>query len=307
MTAPPDAHSAREVRHVTTASPPHPETAVPRPPGRADLGQPRRNAYQILILVLTVLSLGIMVGLLLPLSAPVHDLLRVYDNLICVVFLIDFAVTLYQAPRKRTYFVRERGWLDLIGSLPALGFFQITALLRVARLSRVARIGRLLRGQQKRELIADVLANRGQYAALVTVTITILILIIASILELQFEGQAPNANIVTGEDALWWSAVTITTVGYGDKYPVTIGGQITAVFVMFSGIGVIGALASILSSLILPAPPTDTASTPAPDVTRELDALRAEVAALRQLLVGTQATVSAEPVADGAQPPEPEA
>ena len=77
----------------------------------------------------------------------------------------------------------------------------------------------------------------------------------SSLAVLQFESRSPDANITTGGDALWWSAVTITTVGYGDYYPVTTLGRLTGVLVMLAGVGIIGALASILASLLVsPAP-----------------------------------------------------
>ena len=81
--------------------------------------------------------------------------------------------------------------------------------------------------------------------------LTILVLTVASVLVLQFESKAPNANITTGGDSLWYSIVTITTVGYGDFYPVTTAGRVTAMFIMFAGVGIIGALASILASLLV--------------------------------------------------------
>ena len=84
----------------------------------------RSHAYELFILVLTVFSLMIMVVLLLPLSEPTLELLRTYDNLICVVFLFDFFLNLFQAPSKGEYFFGRRGWLDLIGSIPSLGVFQ---------------------------------------------------------------------------------------------------------------------------------------------------------------------------------------
>ena len=86
-----------------------------------------------------------------------------------------------------------------------------------------------------------------------------MVLSIASILILHQESRSPGANITTGGDALWWGIVTITTVGYGDYYPVTTLGRITAVFVMFAGIGIIGALASILASVLVA--PTDAEGT----------------------------------------------
>jgi len=209
------------------------------------------NAYNIFILVLTIFSLSLMVLLLLPVSPAERDLLTLYDNLICVVFLIDFGMNLAGAKPRRGYFIGQRGWLDLLGSIPSLGFIPFTALFRLARLSRLTRITRLLRGQAGKDLVLDVLHNRGQYAVFITILAAGIVLSTASILVLQFESTAPNGNIQTGGEAIWWGIVTITTVGYGDYYPVTQLGRLTAVLVMFAGIGVIGALASILASMLV--------------------------------------------------------
>jgi voltage-gated potassium channel len=209
------------------------------------------NSYNIFILVLTIFSLVVMVLLLLPLTPAERELLTTYDNAVCVIFLIDFAINLAGAKPKRAYFIGARGWLDLLGSMPALGVFQIGALLRLARLSRLARISRLLGGSSRKALVKDVLDNRGQYATFITILLGGIVLTTASILVLEFESRSPGGNIKTGGDALWWGFVTITTVGYGDRFPVTMLGRITGLFVMFAGIGIIGALASILASLLV--------------------------------------------------------
>ena len=215
------------------------------------------NAYAIFILVLTVESLFVMVGLLLPVSQATRETLEVWDALICLIFLLDFAYNLATTHPRRTYLIDRYGWLDLIGSLPSLGLFQLGPLLRLARVARLVRITRALGGQQGRALVRDIVRNRGQYALLVTLLLILIVLTTSSVLILQFESSSPNANITTGGDALWWSVVTITTVGYGDHFPVTTLGRITAVFVMFAGIGIIGALASILASLLVSPPPED--------------------------------------------------
>ena len=213
------------------------------------------NAYNIFILVLTIYSLALMVLLILPLDEGTHELVVVYDNAICVVFLIDFVYNLAGSRPRRAYFIGARGWLDLIGSIPTLGFVPLTALFRLARLSRLTRITRVLGGQAGKDLVLDVLRNRSQYATFITILLAGMVLSTASILILHQESRSPGANITTGGDALWWGIVTITTVGYGDFYPVTTLGRITAVFVMFAGIGIIGALASILASVLVA--PTD--------------------------------------------------
>jgi voltage-gated potassium channel len=271
------------------------------------------HAYNIFILVLTIFSLAVMGLLVIPwLDPETRSLLLVYDNVCCVIFLIDFALNFRAASPKRAYLNGERGYLDLLGSIPSLGFFQFTALLRLFRLSRLARIRRVMNKKNRAELIEDVVQNRGQYAAFITVLSAGIVLSVASIMVLQFESRSPDANITTGGDALWWGVVTITTVGYGDKYPVTTLGRLTGVSVMFAGVGIIGALASILASYLVPppkpddespattrtvgaataasasAPDEETAPTLAPDATTaailaELTALRAEVRSLREV------------------------
>jgi voltage-gated potassium channel len=212
------------------------------------------NAYNIFMLVLTLGSLAIMVLLLLPVDPDTHQLLMVYDNVIAFVFLGDWIMNMRRTKPSRYYFINQRGWLDLLGSIPSLGISQYGGLLRLARLSRLARIGRLLGGENRARIVRDVLDNRSQYAVFITLLSAGIVLTTSSILMLQVESKAAGANIQTGGDALWWTLVTITTVGYGDFYPVTAEGRIIATFVMFAGVGIIGALASILASILVPPP-----------------------------------------------------
>ena len=265
------------------------------------------NAYNIFILVLTIFSLAIMVLLLLPVTQAERDLLTLYDNAVCVIFLIDFGMNLTGSRPKRAYFIGQRGWLDLLGSIPSFGFIPFTALFRLARLSRLARITRLLRGQAGKDLVIDVLKNRGQYATFITILLAGIVLSVASLLVLEFESRAPDGNIKTGGQAIWWGLVTITTVGYGDFYPVTLMGRLTGVFVMFAGIGIIGALASILASLLVspstpaePAPEAASPAAPAMDATttnaivEELAGLRAEVAGQRAEIAALRSTLDTD-------------
>lgn len=248
--------------------------------------------YNIFILILTVLSLIIMVVMLLPLNDATLGLLSFYDNLICFIFLFDFLMNLSGSRPKSEYFIKDRGWLDLLGSIPSLGLVanagRFVGLFRLARLSRLARITRLMRGKNKDEMVKDIIQNRSQYTLFITVLLTILVLATASVLVLQFESTSPDANIHTSWDAFWYSIVTITTVGYGDRYPVTVAGRITAMFIMFMGVGIIGALASILSSVLVGSPPATEGEEPAtqttPAVEQELAAIKDELAALRRLL-----------------------
>jgi voltage-gated potassium channel len=264
------------------------------------------NAYDIFMLVLTIYSLVIMVLLLLPVTSAERDLLLLYDDIVCAVFLVDFLRNLAGSHPRREYFIAHRGWLDLLGSIPTLGMFQVTVLLRLARISRLLRIVRALRGPGGKHLVRDALANRSQYATFITILAGGIVLSTASILLLAFEPQAPGATITTSGDAIWWGIVTITTVGYGDVYPVTPPGRIVGAVVMFAGIGIIGSLASILASVLVASPTpahpnpgatsgtataidpgaTESTSDQLAGLRAEMAGQSAEIAALREALVG---------------------
>jgi voltage-gated potassium channel len=244
-------------------------------------------------------SLVVMVLLLLPLDPATHRLLRAYDDVFSVVFLADFGLSLKRAPSKRGYFVGERGWLDLLGSIPSVRGAEAIGLLRLARVSRLVRILRHLGRQGRRQLVADVVRNRARYAVVITLLAAFLVLATASVVVLSAESQSPAANITTGGDALWWALVTITTVGYGDYYPVTTVGRAAAVFVMVTGVGIIGSLASLMASLLVSPAPGGAADEPsgAPVASstseRELAGLGGELAAVRSELAAVRAELAA--------------
>ena len=244
------------------------------------------NSYEMFILLLTILSLLDMVALLLPWMAPATvRLLEIYDAVICLVFLFDFGLRMKRASSPRAYFLHGRGWLDLLGSIPSVGLLRITALLRLARISRLDRVIHKFRAEGGAGLTKDVLANRGEYAAFITLVSAMTVIAVASVLVLQTESRAAGANITTGGDAIWWAIVTITTVGYGDQYPVGPLGRVIGAFVMFAGVGIIGALASILASVLIPAPKKQIDPTAQiGELKTELAAMHHELTALRELL-----------------------
>ncbi len=134
--------------------------------------------------------------------------------------------------------------MDLLGSLP----FSKLAVFRAARLFRIARVMRTLKGNDFRKMLTERLA---QNVLLFTLVIALLLIFTIAALVLLAERGAPNANITTYSNAVWWGFVTITTVGYGDYYPVTTWGRTGAVILMFSGLGIIGVLSSYLATTFI--------------------------------------------------------
>ncbi len=142
------------------------------------------------------------------------------------------------------------GWLDFLGSLP---------LLRLARLFRIWRTRKLLQQYSPRALQHWLLEDRAESAHYVVVLLTIIVLEVCGSLVLRFEIGAPHANITTAGDSLWWGIVTITTVGYGDKYPVTTGGRIVGCFVLVVGVALFATFKGYLANAFL------SPNKPAPD------------------------------------------
>jgi voltage-gated potassium channel len=195
-------------------------------------------------IIIIVLSLYVLIALMidtfLELPVEVSRILNIIDNVICIVFLLDFAVRFYRAENKLHFM--KWGWIDLISSIPTFDFMRAGRMLRLVRLLRILRAFR-----STKHLVTHIFKRRTQGAFTAAVVIAILMVIFSSIAILQVE-KDPNSNIKTAEDAIWWAYVTITTVGYGDKFPVTTEGRIIAAFLMTVGVGIFGTFTAYLAS-----------------------------------------------------------
>jgi voltage-gated potassium channel len=195
----------------------------------------------LLVLVLSIYVLAVLaVDTLVKLPPETARLLHFIDEGICFFFLFEFSLRFYRAPNKLQFM--RWGWLDLLASIPSLPLLRIGRVLRLIRLLRILRAFR-----SARYLIAYVFRSRVQGTFTAVTIIALLLVLCSSIAILQVETQ-PNSNIKSAEDALWWSYVTITTVGYGDKYPVTSEGRLIAAVLMTAGVGLFGVFTGFLAS-----------------------------------------------------------
>ena len=170
------------------------------------------------------------------------------------IFLIDFTYRLFTAESKSGYFFRRFGWADLLASLP----FQQVKILRIFRLVRVFR---LLRAYGVKNIGRSLLRDRAGSALLTLLLMGILVLEFGSLGILNVEQNASGANITTASDALWYTIVTISTVGYGDRYPVTNEGRIIGSLIIVVGVGIFGTFTGYLANLFL-APSKKPAAAP---------------------------------------------
>ncbi|MFO0323253.1 MAG: potassium channel family protein [Bacteroidota bacterium] len=199
------------------------------------------NFLNLLIIILSFYVLGsLVVDTFFKLPPEIAKVLNYVDNFICGVFLLDFIVRYRQAENKLQFM--KWGWIDLIASVPTLDFMRAGRLLRLIRLIRIIRAFR-----STKHIVQHVFKNKVQGTLTSVSIIAVLMLLFSSIAILQFETD-PNSNIKTAGDAIWWAYVTMTTVGYGDKYPVTTEGRIIAAILMTVGVGLFGTFTAYVSS-----------------------------------------------------------
>lgn len=203
--------------------------------------QEKLTYLNVVIIVLSVYVLcALLVDTLMKLPPEVSRILDIIDNCICGIFLVEFFVRLYRAENKLKFM--RWGWIDLVASIPSLDSLRYGRALRLFRLLRILRAF-----QGTRHIIRHLIRKRVQGTFTAAALIAGLLIIFSSIAILQVE-KDPESNIKTAEDALWWAFSTITTVGYGDRYPVTTEGRIIAVVLMTVGVGLFGTFAAFVTT-----------------------------------------------------------
>lgn len=211
-------------------------------------------------------------------------------NAMWLLFVVDYVIRLVLAPERWRWF--RRHLLDL--AIVALPVLQQLRLLRLVTVLQVLqrRAGAVVRGR----------------VVVYTVVASLLLIYIAALAILQAEREA--GTITTLGDALWWAFVTVTTVGYGDFFPVTVAGRLIAVGLMIGGIALIGVVTATVASWIVERvsgivegaddatddAPAETPVIPGVDgrgigvepTAQEVALLRAEMAELRELLAASR-------------------
>ena len=228
---------------------------------------------QIVILFLCIYVLSaLFVDTVFDLPSETSILLNRIDNLVCIIFIGDFIANVITAKSKLGYL--KWGWIDLVSSIPN---FQV---LRWGRFARVIRTLRILRGVRSIKLIIRFLfANRskGTFASVSMISFVITVFSAIAILNCEV---SPDSNIKTASDALWWSFVTITTVGYGDFYPTTSMGRVIASILIMAGVGLFGTFTAYVASFFIQYEEGEDT-----EVVEELKAIRKQLDLLERKIV----------------------
>ena len=222
------------------------ERSRARAKARAEARSELKNtAYEIFIGALSILSiLNLVLVYAVSGDSALELVLSVMNALFSAIFLGDFIYRISTAPKASRYFFRGFGWADLLASLPFPQF-------KILRLFRLLRVFRLLRELGPRTVWTTLIHDRANSALMTLLLMGILVLQFGSISILYVEEDADGANITSASDALWYTIVTISTVGYGDQYPVTNVGRMIGTLIIVVGVGIFGTFTGYLANLFL--------------------------------------------------------
>jgi len=218
------------------------------------LNQPESRAgarFATLIQLLIILSLVTFSLDTLPgLTPRAHAILHWCEVVTVLVFTVEYVLRLYVADRKLRFVFSFFGIIDLLSILP----FYLSAgvdlrgvrALRMLRLFRILKLGRYNRAV-RRVGRAFVIARE---ELVIFYSATFLVLFVASVGIYHFEREAQPQTFGSVFHCLWWAIETLTTVGYGDVIPVTLGGRVFTFLMIMCGLGIVGMPAGIMASAL---------------------------------------------------------
>lgn len=199
--------------------------------------------YEIFIAMVSVLSVLNMFILWIPkMDQNTTTLITIMNAGLTIIFLMDFLYRFFTTNSKYGYFIYNWGWADLLACIPQL---------RIFRIFRIFKAYRLVNAFGIKKIIKHLSDNRAETALYILVFLVFLILEFGSLFILLAERGSESANILNASDAIWWTYVTITTVGYGDLYPVTNAGRIVGLLVLTTGVAVFATFAGYISNKLL--------------------------------------------------------
>lgn len=205
--------------------------------------------FDIFIQLLIILSLvAFSVETIPDLKATTIKFLHYFEIFSITVFSIEYVLRFIVADKKLKYIFSFYGIIDLLAILP---FYLSTGIdlrsLRVFRFLRIFRAFKLLRYSEAMKRFQFAIHSIKEELFLYMI-ITILMLFVSAVGIYYFEHPAQPEQFASVFDALWWAIATLTTVGYGDIYPITVGGRIFTFFILMIGLGIVAVPTGLLAS-----------------------------------------------------------
>lgn len=218
------------------------------------------KVFDLVIIGLIVINITMVIAETFTLSEKIKSVFSVLETVSVVVFTLEYALRVWTAnllrpeltPTKARlrYVFSFMALMDLLAILPFYVPFIIPVDLRVLRTLRVTRLLRLFKVNRYTSALTTIgkVFKRKGSQLVASMFIVALLMLIAAVLMYNIENAAQPNTFRNAFDALWWAIATLTTIGYGDIYPITIGGKILSSVIAILGIGLIAVPTGIISA-----------------------------------------------------------
>lgn len=215
----------------------------------------------------TIVSIAIVISVVTVILQTVPEIVEARESLFYAFeafffffFLAEYLLRVYSAPDKRKYIFSPLGILDFLCLLPGLmllgppfkdfGVLWVFRLLRILRLLRTIRLIRFVAPSERmRNRLARVFTHIQWINVEIYLFAFILVIVFSATFMFMVEGHLPDTHFPTIPDAMWWSLVTITTVGYGDLVPQTVWGKVIAGTTMMAGLALFALMLAVVGQI----------------------------------------------------------
>lgn len=184
------------------------------------------------------------------LSPQTRIILQSIEWFSVIVFTLEYVLRIYVSRHKTKFIFSFFGIIDLLAILPFyLSFGVDLRSLRALRFLRLFRILKLARYNRALNHFSRAIKSAKE-EILLFIFITLILIYFSAVGIYYFENEAQPQHFSSIFDSLWWAIITLTTVGYGDVYPITVGGKVFTFFILMIGLGIVAIPTGIISSAL---------------------------------------------------------
>ena len=176
--------------------------------------------------------------------------LQVIEVVCVLIFTVEYLLRIYVADKKLKFIFSFFGIIDLLAILPFyLSFGLDLRSLRTLRFVRLFRVFKLVRYNRAIKHFTNAISTAKEEIFLF-LFVTVILIYLSAVGIYYFENEAQPEHFSSIFSSLWWAIVTLTTVGYGDIYPITVGGRVFTFFILLIGLGIVAIPTGIISSAL---------------------------------------------------------
>lgn len=206
------------------------------------------NALMQVLIILSIIAFSI--ETIPDLQSDTIYYLKIFEVFTIGIFTLEYFIRIYTAKRKLSYIFSFYGIVDLLAILPFyLAYFVDLRSLKAFRLFRLFALLKLVKYNKTMDKFQKAMINAKE-EFIIFFILTIIMFYLASIGIYYFENEAQPEVFRSIFESMWWAVASLTTVGYGDIYPITVGGKIFTTIILLLGLGVVGIPAGIVSSAL---------------------------------------------------------